>query len=236
MQWRKISLANPSWGSPRIQSELRKLGIDVAKSTVEKYRVRPRKPPSPTWRAFLANHTKELVSLDFFTVSTVRFHVLFVLIILAHDRRRVVHFRITEHPTARWTAQQVVEAFPWDTAPRFLLRDRDGIYGADFHGRVKSMGIEEVVIAARSPWQSPYVERMIGSIRRECLENVVVLSERHLRRILNDYFSHYHRWRCHQSLAMDCPEPRAVQPPEVGEVVEVREAGGLYRHYERLAA
>jgi transposase InsO family protein len=231
-----MSRANPSWGSPRIQSELRKLGIDVAKSTVEKYRVRPRKPPSPTWRAFLANHTKELVSLDFFTVSTVRFHVLFVLILLAHDRRRVVHFNITKYPTARWTAQQVVEAFPWETAPRFLLRDRDGVYGADFHERVKSMGIEEVIIAARSPWQSPYVERMIGSIRRECLANVVVLSERHLRRILKDYFSHYHRWRCHQSLAMDCPEPRLVQPPEVGEVVEVREASGLYRHYERAAA
>jgi hypothetical protein len=137
--------------SPRIQSELRKLGIDVAKSTVEKYRVRPRKPPSPSWRAFLANHTKELVSLDFFTVSTVRFHVLFVLIILAHDRRRVVHFNITKYPTARWTAQQVVEAFPWDSAPRFLFRDRDGVYGADFRRRVQSMGIEEVIIAPRGP-------------------------------------------------------------------------------------
>jgi putative transposase len=233
---RKMSRANPSWGSPRIQSELRKLGIDAARSTVEKYRVRPRKPPSPTWRAFLANHTKELVSLDFFTVSTVRFRVLFVLLIFAHDRRRVVNFNITQDPTARWTAQQVVEAFPWDTAPRFLLRDRDGVYGADFRRRVQSMGIEEVIIAARSPWQTPYVERMIGSIRRECLDHVVVLSERHLRRILKDYFSHHHCWRCHQSLGMDCPEPRAVQPPEVGDVVEVPEADGLYRHYERLAA
>ena len=195
-----------------------------------------RKPPSPAWRAFLANHTKERVSRDFFTVSTVRFKVLFVLIILAHDWRRVVHFHIPEHPTARGTAQQVVEAFPWDTAPRLLLRDRDGVYGADFRKRVRSMGIEEVTIAARSPWQSPYVEQLIGSVRRECLYNVVVLSERHLRRILNDYFSHYHRWRCHQSLEMDCPEPRPVQPPDLGEVVEVREAGGLYRHYERLAA
>ena len=233
---RRMSESNPSWGSPRIRSELRKLGIDVAKATVEKYRVRQRKPPSPAWRAFLANHVNELVSLDFFSVPTVRFNVLFVLIILAHDRRRVVHFHITEHPTARWTSQQVVEAFPWDTAPRFLLRDRDGIYGADFRRRVKSMGIEEVIIDARSPWQSPYVEQLIGSVRRECLDNVVVLSERHLRRILKDYFAHYHRWRCHQSLEMDCPEPRPVQPPEVGEVVEVREAGGLYRHYERAAA
>jgi transposase InsO family protein len=231
-----MSRVSPSWGSPRIQSELRKLGIDVAKSTVENYRIRSRRPPSPTWRAFLASHGKELASLDFFTVSTVRFKVLFVLIILAHDRRRVVHFHITEHPTARWTAQQVVEAFPWDTAPRFLLRDRDSVYGADFRRRVQSMGIEEVLTAARSPWQTPYVERLIGSIRRECLEDVVVLSERHLRRILKEYFSHYHRWRCHQSLEMDCPEPRPVQPPAVGAVVEVREAGGLYRHYERAAA
>ena len=231
-----MSRSNPCWGSPRIRSELRKLGIEVAKSTVERYRVRLRKPASPTWRAFLANHVKELASLDFFTVSTVRFKVLFVLIILSHDRRRVVHFSITEHPTAQWTAQQVIEAFPWDTAPRFLLRDRDGVYGADFRERVKSMGIEEVITAARSPWQSPYVERLIGSVRRECLDNVVVLGERHLRRILTDYFGHYHSWRCHQSLEMDCPEPRAVQLPEVGEVVEVVEAGGLYRHYERVAA
>jgi hypothetical protein len=159
-----MSESNPSWRSPRIRSELRKRGLDAAKSTVEKYRVRRRKPPSPAWRAFLANHVGELVSLDFFMVPTVRFKVLFVLIILAHDRRRVVHFNVTTNPTARWTGQQVVEAFPWDTAPRFLLRDRDGVYGAEFHRRVGSMGIEEVVIAARSPWQSPYVERMIGSI------------------------------------------------------------------------
>ncbi len=233
---RRVSHANPAWGSPRIVGELGKLGVEVAKSTVEKYMVRRREPPSPTWRTFLVNHAKELVSVDFFTVPTVRFAVLFVLIILAHDRRRVAHFNITTNPTARWTGQQVVEAFPWDTAPRFLLRDRDGVYGADFRRRVTSMGIEEVVIAARSPWQSPYVERMIGSVRRECLDNVVVLGERHLRRILEDYLSHYHSWRCHQFLEMDCPEPRAVQPPEGGEVVEIREAGGLYRHYERAAA
>jgi transposase InsO family protein len=162
--------------------------------------------------------------------------VLFVPIILAHDRQRVVHFNITGDPTAWWAAQQLVEAFPRDSAPRFLLRDRNGVYGVDFRRRLQSMGIEEVIIAARSPWQTPYFERMIGSIRRECLDHVVVLSERHLRRILKDYFSHYHRWRCHQSLGMDCSEPRAVQPPEVGEVVEVPETGGLYRHYKRVAA
>jgi hypothetical protein len=233
---RKMSRANATWGSPRIVGELRKLGIEVAKSTVEKYMVRRRKPPSPTWRAFLANHVKDLVSVDFFTVATVRFEVLFVFVVLAHARRRVVHFNITKHPTAQWAAQQVVEAFPWNTAPRFLLRDRDGVYGADVRRRVASLNIGEVVIAARSPWQSPYVERMIGSIRRECLEQVVVLSEQHLRRLLVDYLSHYHDWRCHRGLDMDCPEPRPVHLPEVGDVVEVVEAGGLYRHYERRAA
>jgi transposase InsO family protein len=233
---RQMSAANPTWGSPRIMAELGKLGIAVAKSTVEKYRVRRSKPPSPTWRTFLATHAKDLVSVDFFTVATVRFEILFVLLILAHHRRRVVHFNVTAHPSAAWTAQQVVEAFPWQTAPRYLLRDRDGVYGVDFRGRVAAMGIEEVITAARSPWQSPYVERVIGSIRRECLDNVVVLHERHLRRILTAYFDHYHRWRCHQGLAMDCPQPRPIQGREQGAVVEVAESDGLYRHYERRAA
>ena len=233
---RKISAANPGWGSPRIVGELGKLGIEVAKSTVEKYMVRRRKPPSPPWRAFLANHVKDLVSIDFFIVPTVRFEILFVFLVLAHNRRRVVHFNITAHPTAEWTAQQVAEAFPWDTAPRYLLRDRDTTYGAGFRKRVTSMGIAAVVTAARSPWQSPYVERLIGSIRRECVDNVVVLHERQLKRILLAYFDHYHRWRCHQSLDMDCPQPRPVQPRDKGKVVEIAEAGGLYRHYERRAA
>ena len=233
---RKISAANPTWGSPRILAELRKLGIEVAKSTVKKYRVRPSKPPSPSWRTFLATHAKDLVSIDFFTVATVRFEILFVLIILAHGRRRVRHFNITAHPTAAWTAQQVVEAFPWETAPRYLLRDRDGVYGAAFRTRVAALGVEEVLSAPRSPWQSPYVERMIGSIRRECLDNVVVLHERHLRRLRTAYFEHYHRWRCHQGRAMDSPKPRPLQSAEQGSVLEVAESGGLYRHYERWAA
>ena len=228
--------ANPTWGAPRIVGELRKLGIDVAKSTVETYRVRPQKPPSPTWKTFLKNHVQDLVSLDFFMVPTVRHTVLFVLVILAHHRRRVVHFNVTEHPTAEWTAQQVIDAFPWDEAPRYLLRDRDRIYGAPFRQRVRHMGIEEVLIAPRSPWQNPYVERLIGSIRRECLDHVIVLHERHLRRLLTEYFQYYHDWRTHRALDMDCPLPRPVQRPEVGPVREVPEVGGLHHHYERRAA
>lgn len=233
---REMSSANPRWGSPRIVGELAKLGIDVAKATVERYMVRPRKPPSPTWRAFLDNHVKDLVSVDFFVVPTVTFRVLFVFIVLAHARRRIVHFDVTEHPTAQWTAHQLSEAFPWDSAPRYLIRDRDRVYGPPFRTRAECMGIEEVLTARRSPWQNPFVERVIGSVRRECLDQVIVLDERHLRRLLGEYFQHYHCWRCHRSLAMDCPEPRPVQGPERGHVVEVAEAGGLYRHYERRAA
>jgi len=228
--------ANPTWGAPRIVGELRKLGIEVAKSTVEKYQVRPRMPSSPTWKTFLKTHVRDLVSLDFFVVPTVTHRVLFVLLILAHERRRIVHFNMTEHPTAQWTAQQVVDAFPWDEAPRYVLRDRDRVYGAAFQQRVQHMGIEEVLTAPRSPWQNPYVERLIGSIRRECLDHVIVLSEHHLRRILTDYFAYYHTWRTHLALEMDSPERRPVQPPERGRVLVVPEVGGLHHHYERQAA
>ena len=226
--------ANPTWGSPRIVGELRKLEIDVAKSTVERYRLRPPKPPSsPTWKTFLANHVQDLVALDFLVVPTVRHTVLFVLVILAHHRRRVIHFNVTAHPTAEWTAQQVVDAFPWDEAPRYLLRDRDRIYGTSSRQRVRHMRIAEVVIAPRSPWQNPYVERLIGSIRRECLDHVIVLHERHLQRLLTEYFSYYHHWRTHRALDMNCPVPRPVQRPEVGSIREVPEVGGLPHHYER---
>ena len=233
---RDMWCSNPTWGSPRIVGELRKLGITVAKSTVEKYRPRVRKPPSSTWHAFLANHVKDIVACDFFTVPTVQCRVLFVFILLAHERRRIVHFNITEHPTAQWTAQQIVDAFPWDTAPRYLLRDRDSIYGATFQSRVENMGIEEVKIAPQSPWQNPYCERLIGSIRRDALDHVIVLNEKHLRRVLLSYVAYYRTWRTHLALEMDAPESRAVQPPELGPVRKRPEVGGLHHHYERIAA
>src|SRR5437867_664650 len=202
---RTIPSANPLWGTPRIVGELGKLGIKVAKSTVDKYRVRSRNAPSPTWKAFLENHLNDLVSIDFLIVPTIRFKILYVLIVLGHSRRRVLHFNVTANPTAQWTAQQIVEAFPWDSAPKYLLRDRDAIYGDRFRRRVESMGIEQVVTAPRSPWQNLYVERLMGSIRRDCLDHVIVLIERHLRHVLTQYFDYYHRWRTHLSLAMDCP-------------------------------
>ncbi len=233
---RDMSKANPLWGSPRIRDELKKIGINLAKSTIEKYMVKHRKPPSPTWRAFLNNHVKDLVSVDFFVVPTFRNTVLFVFLILAHDRRRVVHFNVTKHPTAKWTAQQIVEAFPLDTAPKYLLRDRDKIYGSVFQNRVKNMNIKEVKIAPHNPWQSPYVERLIGSIRRECLDHVIVLNERHLKRILTGYFGYYHRYRTHLSLDSDCPESRPVQSKEIEKVIAFPEVGGLHHHYERKKA
>ena len=178
----------------------------------------------------------DLVSNDFFTVPRVKYRILFVLVVLSHSRRRVLHFNVTEHPTALWTAQQMVEALPEDTAPRYLLRDRDGVYGNCFRERVKGMGIEEVLTAPRSPWQNPFAERFVGSIRRECLNHVVVLGERHLRRILKSYFHYYHRSRTHLSLEKDAPTPRVVQPPILGRVIEIPQVGGLHHRYTRRAA
>jgi putative transposase len=233
---RRMSKSNPLWGAPRIHGELQKLGVEISQATVSKYMVRPRRPPSQTWRAFLANHLGSLVSVDFFTVPTVMFKVLFVFVVLAHDRRRVLHINVTDAPTAQWTAQQLVEAFPWETAPRYLLRDRDAIYGAAFSSRGQALGILEVKTAPRSPWQNPYVERLIGTLRRECLDHVVVLHETHLSRLLRDYLTYYHRVRTHLSLEKDSPEPRPVERPDHGRIVETPMVGGLHHRYSRLAA
>ncbi|MCH8163382.1 MAG: transposase [Proteobacteria bacterium] len=174
--------------------------------------------------------------MDFFTVPTATFRILFAFVIMRHERRYVVHFNVTAHPTAAWTAQQIVEAFPENTAPRFLIRDRDGIYGHVFQQRVRNMGIEEVVCAPRSPWQNPYCERLIGSIRRECLNHVVILNEKHLRRILVRYVDYYNTTRTHLSLDKDAPKGRLVQLPEKGRVVELPRVGGLHHEYTRMAA
>ncbi len=232
---RQMSRENATWGAPRIQSELALLGYTVDQSTVAKYMHQHRKPPSQTWRTFLENHVPDIAAIDFFVVATVRFRLLYCLIVLRHDRRRVVHFNVTAHPTACWTAQHVVEAFPYDEAPRFLIRDHDGIYGLDFRERIEHMGIEEVVIAYRSPWQSPYVERLIGSIRRECLDRVIVFNEAHLIRILAAYFAYYHESRAHLSLERNAPMPRRVEHPSEGKVIAIPQVGGLHHRYTRPA-
>ena len=233
---REMQSANTGWGAPRIHGELLKLGIEIAQATVSKYMARYRKPPSQTWRTFHDNPVMDLVSMDFFTVPTASFRVLYVFIVLRHDRRKIVHFNLTAHPTAQWTAQQIVEAFPFDTAPRYVLRDRDSIYGQAVQRRIKSLAIEEVITSPRSPRQSPFVERVIGSIRRDCLDHVIVLNERHLRRILRDYFSYYHTSRTHLSLNKDPPQPGRVEPPGLGNVIAFPRVGGLHHRYGRMAA
>ena len=233
---RRMSRENPTWGAPRILSELILLGHDVAEQTVAKYIIRSRKPPSQTWRTFLDNHVPDIAACDFCTVPTVTFRVLYVFIVLRHDRRQIVHFNVTTNPHAEWTAQQIVQAFPYEEAPRFLIRDRDGIYGDYFKERVKDMGIEEVPIAPYSPWQNPYCERAVGSIRRDCLDRVIVLNERHLHRILSEYFDYYHNSRCHLSLDRNSPMPRDVEPPSEGDVVAIPQVGGLHHRYTRCAA
>jgi transposase InsO family protein len=232
----RMAAANPLWGAPRIHGELLKLGIVVAERTVSRLMPKRCTPPSQTWRTFLANHVRDLVSIDFFTVPTAGLRVLFVLVVLAHHRRRVLHFNVTEHPTACWTAQQLVDAFPDDAAPSYLLRDRDHVYGESFRQRVKGMQIREVLTTAHSPWQNPFAERLIGSVRRECLDHVLVLSERHLRHILTRYLVYYHRARTHLSLDKDAPDVRPVELPEGGRIVEIPEVGGLHHRYVRQAA
>jgi len=231
-----MSLANPLWGAPRIHVELLKVGIRFSQATVAKYMEHHRKPPSQTWRTFLDSHRKPRASTDLFAVPTVNFRILLVFVVLAHHRRRVIHFNVSARPTSEWTGQQIAEAFPWDSAPRYLLHDRDSIYGHVFRQRVRAMAIREVLTAPRSPWQDPYAERLIGSIRRECLDHIVVFNESSLRRTLKLSFNYYHGTRTHLSLEKDAPETRPVQPPDLGSVIELPEVGGLHHRYERRAA
>jgi transposase InsO family protein len=233
---RRMNVANPLWGAPRIHGELLKLGIQVSQATVGRYLPWRPKIPSPTWRSFLHNHLTEIAAIDMFVVATATFRLLYALIVLRNDRRTIIHFDVTENPTQAWLSRQMTEAFPWDTAPRYLLRDRDTSYGPIFRDRVRVLGIKEVVTAPRSPWQNPYVERLIGSIRRECLDHIIIFSEHHLRDVLSSYFQYHHQTRTHLSLNKDCPLPRRIQPPSAGGIVAFPEVGGLHHRYERRAA
>jgi putative transposase len=232
---RTLSQANALWRAPRIHGELQKLGITVSERTVSRVLRTVKRPPSQTWKTFLQNHIGEIVAVDFFTVPTIRLRVLFVFLVIEHQRRRVLHFGVTEHPTAEWTAQQVVEAFAGRDATHYLIRDRDSIYGDEFCRRIQSLSIEEVITAPRSPWQNAFAERLIGSIRRECLDHVVALSQQHLRRLLlKSYFACYHQSRTHLALAKDAPEARAIM--RRGEIVAIPQVGGLHHRYDRRAA
>ena len=223
---RRMSRENPTWGAPRIHGELLMLGIRVAESTVGKYMVRRRRPPSQGWKTFLRNETLGIASIDLFVVRTISFKLLYGLVILRHARRRVVRIGVTENPTAEWIANQVTDAFPWDEAPQHLLRDRDRAYGSAYSRRIHAMRIRDHPTAPRSPWQNGHVERLIGSIRRECLDHVIVFGEAHLRQVLKKYASYYNEVRTHLSLSKDAPTYRRVEA--VGDVIGLPILGGLH--------
>lgn len=227
--------ANPLWGAPRIHGERLKRGIAISQATVAKYMPRRRRPPSQTWRTFLANHVDQIAAADFFVVPTVTYQLLFVLVILAHRRRTVVHIGVTAQPTTAWTAQQLREAFPEDTAPRYLVHDRDHAFAA-LAATVGGLGIEDRPTAPHAPWQNAYVERLIGSIRRECLDHVIVVNEAGLSRMLRRYLTYYHQSRTHLALAKDAPQPRPIASPAVGPVIATPQVGGLHHRYDRRAA
>ena len=229
---RDMSNANPLWGAPRIHGELLKLGIDVGQTTVAKYMAKRRRPPSQGWKTFLSNHADGIASMDLFVVPTISFRLLYGLLILQHGRRQILWLGVTAHPTAEWIARQLTEAYGWKAAPRYLVRDRDAVYGDVFIQRLRAMGIRDRPTAARSPWQNGYAERLIGSIRRECVDNVVVFGERHLVHLLKSYQRYYNGVRTHLSLNKGAPVTRAVQA--VGSIVAKPLLGGLHHQYVRI--
>jgi transposase InsO family protein len=229
---REMSIANPLWGAPRIHGELLKLGIDVGQTTVAKYMAKRIRPPSQGWRTFLRNHADGIASMDLFVVPTVSFRLLYGLLILRHDRRQILGLGVTAHPTADWIARQLTEACGWTAAPRYIIRDRDAVYGDIFIRRLRAMGIRDRPTAARSPWQNGYAERLIGSIRRDCLDHVVIFGEQHLRHLLGSYQRYYNEARTHLSLGKDAPLSRAVQA--VGGIIAKPLLGGLHHQYVRI--
>src|SRR6266481_3319681 len=229
---RWMSIENPLWGAPRVHGELLKLGFAVAQSSVAKYMVKRRGPPSQGWRTFLHNHAPDIAAMDLFVVPSIGFDLLYACIIVRLDRRGLVWINVTTNPTAEWIARQLTEAFPWDEAPRYLVRDRDRIYGTVVTRRVRAMGIRDKPTALASPWQNGFAERLIGSIRRECVDHFIVLGEAHLLRILRSYARYYNDIRTHRSLDKDAPVSRPVQ--RTGVITSNPILGGLHRHYVRV--
>jgi transposase InsO family protein len=227
-----MSLANPLWGAPRIHGELLKLGFDVSQTTVANYMVKGHLPPSQSWKTFLRNHAEGIASIDFLVVPTLGFRLLYCLVILHHGTRRLVHFAATSNPTAEWIARQITEAFPWDEAPVYLIRDNDGVYGHAFTKRLYAMGIRDRPTAPRSPWQNGYVERLIGSIRRECLDHLIVFNVTHLRRIMKRYADYYNQSRTHLALKKDSPIRRPIESS--GAIKFMSILGGLHHRYCRI--
>src|SRR5437868_8458265 len=228
----RMSKENPQWGASRIHGELLMLGFEVAQSTVSKYMVRGGTPPSQSWKTFLRNHAQAIAAIDLCVVPTLTFERLFAFLVLGHGRRQLLWFEVTRHPTAEWLARQITEAFPWTSAPAYLIRDNDPGYGHAFRSRVRAMGIRDRPISPRSPWQNPYVERLIGTVRSECLDRVLIFSEAHLRQTLHSYAAYYNEVRTHLALGKDAPLGRVVQ--RTGVVVAVPVLGGLHHRYARI--
>ena len=228
----RMSKENPLWGASRIHGELLMLGFEVAQSTVSKYMARGRTPPSQSWKTFLRNHAQAIAAIDLCVVPTLTFERLFALLVLGHGRRQLLWFEVTRHPTAEWLARQITEAFPWASAPTYLVRDNDGAYGHVFRSRLRAMGIRDRPISPGSPWQNPYVERLIGTVRRECLDRVLVFGEAHLRQILSSYAAYYNGVRTHLALGKDAPLGRAVQ--RSGAIIAIPILSGLHHHYVRI--
>jgi transposase InsO family protein len=227
-----MSKENALWGAPRIHGELLKLGFEVAESTVSKYMIWRRGTPSQSWRTFLRNHMDAIAAIDLCVVPTLTFDHLFAFLVMGHGRRQLLWFGVTRHPTAEWLAQQILEAFPWDTAPTYLVRDNDRAYGQVFRTRVRAMGIRDRPISPRSPWQNPYVERLIGTVRHDCFDHVLIFGEEHLRRVLTLYARYYNEARTHLGLAKDAPLQRAVQ--RSGTIVTLPILSGLHHRYARI--
>ena len=229
---RRVSRENPLWGASRIHGELLMLGFEAAQSTVSKYMLRGRRPPSQSWRTFLRNHAEAIAAIDLCAVQTVTFDRLFAFLVVGHGRRRLLWFEVTRHPTAEWLARQITEAFPWISAPAYLVRDNDRAYGHAFTARVRAMGIRDRPITPGSPWQNGVAERLIGTLRRECLDHLVILGEAHLRRVLSAYAAYYNQSRTHLALQKNSPLERAVQ--RVGEVAVIPVLAGLHHRYVRI--
>ena len=228
---RRMSRENPLWGAPRIHGELLKLGFHVAQSTVSKYMVPRGDRPVQTWTTFLRNHAPEIAEIDMLTVPTLALDYLYAFVVLGHGRRAILHVEVTYYPTALWLSQQITEAFPWTEAPRYLVRDNDGAFGLVFRRRLRAMGIRDRPTAPHSPWQNGHVERLIGSIRRECLDHVIIFHADHLRRVLRDYADYYNNHRTHLALAKDTPNFRPVEID--GGIIAQPVLGGLHRRYRR---
>ena len=229
---RRMSIENPLWGAPRIHGELLKLGFEVAQSSVAKYIVKRRVPPSQGWRTFLRSHAPDIAAMDLFVVPTVGFDLLYALVIVRLDRRDLVWINVTTNPTTEWVARQITEAFPWDMAPGYMIRDRDRVYGTVVTRRLRAMGIRDKPIAPASPWQNGFAERLIGSIRRECLDHIIVLGEVHLHRILKSYARYYNETRTHLALDKDAPLSRTVK--RAGRILCRPILGGLHHEYVRI--